>query len=158
MKIKRHRPIAEVKHNSYLPDQMRSFDVGVGFGTVSALSEELQEMMDVLLGRTEAPLEAGVSTMLEVADAYYSRAAEITMRLQKLERDGVVKRGDSVYKFRTGELRTFMDAAKRVAETGSRRLTRAQLHYQQAMRGVDSAGEMPNYELEEGEDDRWDRE
>ena len=150
LRIKRHPPIEPPSSKAfYSTAEMRSFNVGIGFGTVSALSEELQEMMDVLLGRTEPPLDAGVSTMLEGADAFYSRASEITMRLQKLEREGAVKRGDSVYKFRTGELRTFMDAAKRAAETGSRRLTREQLLYQQSVRGVDSAGAfVSEYELE----------
>ena len=39
-------------------------------------------------------------------------------------------RGSPLYKFRTGELRSFLDLSKRAAELGSRRLTQEQLMFQ----------------------------
>ena len=80
-------------------------------------------MTDVLLGREEPPIDAGHLTLYEVSDAYYARAAELTMLLQQAEREGTVLKGSSHYKFRTGELRTFLELAKRSADLGSRRIT-----------------------------------
>ena len=84
---------------------------------------ELVDMTNVLLGRAESPADFGVSTMMEVANAYYARAAEMTAELQRAENDGLVTRGDRRYKFRTGELRTFMEMARYCIDLGSRRIT-----------------------------------
>ena len=91
------------------------------------MQNELLDMTDVLLGRVEPPIQRGVMSLMEVADAYYARASELTMLIQAGEREGTVVRGTNYYKFRTGELRTFMDMAKRAADLGSRRVTYAQL-------------------------------
>jgi hypothetical protein len=40
-------------------------------------------------------------------------------------------RGSPLYKFRTGELRSFIELSKKCAELGSRRLTQEQLLQQQ---------------------------
>jgi hypothetical protein len=61
-------------------------------------------------------------TMMEYANAVYSRSLEITMMLQRAEADGQVLKGSKHYKFRTGELRTF-------TELGSRRVTMARMEY-----------------------------
>ena len=53
---------------------------------------------------------AGVATLMEIAEAYHSRASEITAGIQRAEADNVVARGDGWYKFRVGELRTFTEA------------------------------------------------
>ena len=95
-------------------------------------------MTDVLLGREEPPIDAGHLTLYEVSDAYYARAAELTMLLQQAEREGTVLKGSSHYKFRTGELRTFLEMAKRAADLGSRRLTYESLRMEAIMLGRES--------------------
>jgi hypothetical protein len=40
-------------------------------------------------------------------------------------------RGSALYKFRTGELRSFIELSKRASELGSRRLTQEQLLHDQ---------------------------
>lgn len=129
-----------LKTRDYVSGEVRSFDVPEGVENLTQMANELIDMTNVLLGRVTPPLDAGVSTLLELADAYYARAAEMTMALQKAEREGRIVRNDPYYKFRTGELRTFMDMARRSAETGSRRLTKEQLIYQQTIRGLEGAG------------------
>lgn len=86
-------------------------------------------MRDVLLGRKDPPIIRGVLTMMEVGEAYYARASEMTALIQRKEADGIVSKGDRYYKFRTGELRTFMEACKQSIDLGSRRLTYARLEF-----------------------------
>lgn len=103
--------------------------VGQGLPNLGALREELQGMTDILLDRDDPPIDVGVMTLMEVATAFYARAAEITAILQKAEANGVVTRGSKHYKFRTGELRTFMDMASKKIDLGSRRVTAAKMEY-----------------------------
>lgn len=114
-------------HNRQQTHHVRAFRLGDGLPNLTVMRNELLDMTDVLMGREEPPINAGVSTLLEVADAYFARASEMTMLLQQAEREGTVQRGSAHYKFRTGELRTFMDMAKRASELGSRRITYRQL-------------------------------
>lgn len=137
-KLKVQKGLAELR--PFIAGEVRSFPVLAGVGNLTSLADELIDMADVLLGRKQPPLDAGVSTLLEIADAYYGRAAELTMLIQRAEREGRIDKSSPYYKFRTGELRTFMDMAKRSADTGSRRLTREQLIYQQTVRGLESQG------------------
>ena len=58
---------------------------------------------------------------MEIANAYYGRGKEIEKMILKAERRGVVDKGDSYYKFRTGELRAFNEVAKASQELGLRR-------------------------------------
>lgn len=97
-------------------------------------------MFDVLVGRKEPPIWSGIMTLMEVADGYYARAAEITSLIHMLENQKRVKRGSPLYNFRTGSLRTFMEAAKRAADLGSRRLTDASLRYETEKTGRESKG------------------
>lgn len=97
-------------------------------------------MFNVLIGRSAAPLKKDQLDLMEIADAYYSRATELTFLIHSLERKGDVKRGDSYYKVRTGELEDFREACKRAVELGSRRLTALQLEYNQSTRGLNSEG------------------
>ncbi len=103
--------------------KLRAVQVGQGVPSVTMMATEIQDMTDILLGRVEPPIDAGHLTLYEVADAYYARAAELTMLLQKLEREGQITKGSGHYKFRTGELRSFLELAKRAADLGSRRIT-----------------------------------
>lgn len=87
------------------------------------MRDELAEMTDVLLGRQDPPIDRGVLTLMEVADAYYARAKEMEMLILQAEADGTVLKSSRTYKFRTGQLRSFIDMAKYAIELGSRRVT-----------------------------------
>lgn len=87
-------------------------------------------MRDVLMGRKPPPVDRGILTLQEVADAYYGRAKEIEQIIHRSESEGAVSRGTKTYKFRTGELRSFIEMAKGASELGSRRITAMQLEYQ----------------------------
>ena len=90
-------------------------------------------MKDVLLGRTPPPIDTGISTLMEIAEAYHARAKEMEMHLHEAETEGHVIRGSRPYKFRTGELRDFTELVSKTIDLGSRRITAAQLEVQ--MRG-----------------------
>lgn len=120
--------------------RLRAVPLGQGVPDLADLSAELQEMTDVLLGRTPPSIDAGHLTLMEIADAYFARASEITMLLQQAEREGTVMRGSSHYKFRTGELRTFLEMAKKAAELGSRRLTAESLWFEMQRSGKEYPG------------------
>lgn len=98
-----------------------------GLGAIEDMEVELEEYMEVLMGRVPPPIDAGHLTLMEVADAYFARASEMQYHILKAEREGAAFKGDSYYKFRTGQLRTFLELTKRAADLGSRRLTQARL-------------------------------
>lgn len=119
--------------------RLRAFYVGEGVPAIPEMVDELQNMTDVLLGRLDPPgVQNPMLQMMEVADAYYARASEITRLLQQAEREGRITRGSAHYKFRTGELRTFMEMAKQAADLGSRRLTAESLRYDMETKGRES--------------------
>lgn len=118
--------------------RVRTMHLAEGLPTIQELREELADYWDVLMGREEPPIKRGIMTMYEVADAYYSRAAEITYLIQQAELEGTVLKGSAWVRFRTGEVRTFMDAAKRAADLGSRRLSHAQLEFDMERLGRES--------------------
>ena len=118
--------------------KLRAVPLGAGVPAISSLVAELQDMTDVLRGRDQPPIDAGHLTLMEVADAYFARASEITMLLQQAEREGTITKGSAHYKFRTGELRTFMELARRASELGSRRLTEEQLLWEMQQHGRES--------------------
>lgn len=92
---------------------------------------ELAEYKDVLLGRSECPIdESHVEALMEYASTVLARGQELTMELQAAEREGRVTRGSGHQKFRTGELRTFCELAKQSMEMGSRRITLAVKEYE----------------------------
>jgi hypothetical protein len=119
---------------------LRAFKVGEGLPNLTNMRVELQDMTDVLLGRVDPPMHSGTTTLLEVADAYFARASEMTMLIQQGEAEGRILKTSAHYKFRTGELRTFLELAKRSAELGSRRLTYEQMKMDAAMYGRNSRG------------------
>lgn len=125
-----------VRRSSRRPkNSLRAFRVGSGLPTVTHMMDEVQDMIDVLLGRVDPPIDAGVLTMMEVADAYYARASELTILILEGERNGHILPKSGHYKFRTGELRNFMEIAKRASELGSRRLTEKQVELLQERHG-----------------------
>lgn len=69
-------------------------------------------------------------TLMEVAEAYHARASEIAALIQRAEASGVIIKSSAHSKFRTGELRTFVEAVKRTIDLGSRRITTAAMEYQ----------------------------
>ena len=111
---------------------LRKFAVNSGLPALSLLRTELDEYLEILMGREEPPISNGELTMLEYANAVYSRAMEITMLIQRAETDGAVLKGTKYYRFRTGELRTFTELALKCIDLGSRRVTWAKLEYDMA--------------------------
>lgn len=136
-RVRTARPVV-TKDRQSATGKLRAVPLGTGVPNLTNLVEELQDMTDILLGREEPPIDAGHLTLMEVADAYFARASEITLLLQRAEREGQITKGSAHYRFRTGELRTFMEMARRAAELGSRRLTEEQLHWEMQMHGRES--------------------
>lgn len=116
-------------HSRAVPMSRRVRDVplAIGLPTVDELEEELFGYVDVLLGRQEPPIDNGVLTLMEVTNAYLSRAYEIEMMILAAERSRDILRASPYVKFRTGELRSFIELARKAQELGSRRLTQLQL-------------------------------
>lgn len=108
---------------------LRSFKINSGIPPLSELRNEIDEYIEVLLGRVSPPIDNDEMTMMEYANAVYSRAMELTILLQRAESEGTILKGTKYYKFRTGELRSFTELASRCIELGSRRVTKAQLDY-----------------------------
>jgi hypothetical protein len=114
------------------PRGIRKVRIRAGLPKLSDLVAEIEEMVDVLLGRTPPPLRGrGLLTLLEVATAYKARALEIQLLLHEAERAGRVARGSQLYRFRTGELRDFLDIATGAQELGSRRITARQVELEE---------------------------
>jgi hypothetical protein len=109
----------------------RLIDVSVleGLPSVDELHDELLGYADVILGRADPPLEVDgfFLDLMEVAAAYYARAKEIDMLIHWEEQNRRVIRGSPYYKFRTGQLRSFIEMAKMMADLGSRRLSQERL-------------------------------
>lgn len=131
--IKRDAP-----YKGYTSNRLRNIRIGVGLPPVVELQAELDEYMDVLIGREDSPVR-GVMGLLETADIYYARASELTAMIQRGEADGSIPKGSEYTKFRTGELRTFRELAGRAADLGSRRLTALGTEVEQAKLGRESA-------------------
>jgi len=106
---------------------LSSVGVEMGLDSVEHLWAELQGYVDILLGREPSPIDSPYLAMMEVATAYYARAQEMDMRIHAAEREGLVHRGSPLYKFRTGELKAFIELARKCADLGSRRLTQEAL-------------------------------
>ena len=102
-----------------------------GGSTLRAWQIELDEYREVLVGRVPPPINNGIMTMMEVADAYLARAREMEGLLHSWEAAGTVIKGSSQYRFRTGELRSFIEMARSAVELGSRRVTAAKMEYDQ---------------------------
>lgn len=111
--------------------KLSSVPVKYGLPSVDELWEEISEYMDILLGRKDAPIQSPYLTLAEVATAYYCRAQEIDAKIHAGEREGDIVKGSPYYRFRTGELRSFIELSKRSSELGSRRLTQEQLLHEQ---------------------------
>ena len=87
--------------------------------------DELRGYTEVLMGRVDPPINRGLLTMMEVAEAYHARAKEIEMELLEAEAAGAILKGSRPYRFRTGPLRSFIEMCAKTIELGSRRVTAA---------------------------------
>jgi hypothetical protein len=123
------RQAEEVAHPTQVQFGQRLSDVPVGTGLpdIDDLYDELLHYTDVLLGRADPEISSPYLALMEIASAYYARALEVEMQIHMLEQQNKVVRGSPLYKFRTGQLRSFIEMAKRMADLGSRRLTQETL-------------------------------
>jgi hypothetical protein len=117
-----------VKHRSqqklYQPptEGLRYFKVGAGFD-LEDLQVELDEYMDILLGRLDPPTGDGPMALMEFAETVHARLGEVEIAILRSESDGGITKGSRVYRFRTGELRTAQEVFAKAIDLGSRRVT-----------------------------------
>src|SRR5215831_257610 len=124
--------IATVKAPATFSRALTDVVVLQGLNSVEELQDELLGYVDVLLGRADPPTDQeSYIDLMEVASAYYARAKELDMLIHWEEQQRRVIRGSPYYKFRTGQLRSFIEMAKMMADLGSRRLTQERLLFEQ---------------------------
>lgn len=121
------------EHDVQFGTRLNTVPVLEGLPDIDELLDEILSYVDVLLGRVDPPIESPYLQLAEVATAYYARALEIDILIHAKERSGEIHRGSPYYKFRTGELRAFIDLSKKCAELGSRRLSQEALLTQQRL-------------------------
>lgn len=126
-------PTGEVRAPTSFSHRLTDVEVLEGLPSVDDLHDELLGYANVILGRADPPLQLDgfYLDLMEVAAAYYARAKEIDMLIHWEEQNRRVIRGSAYYKFRTGQLRSFMEMAKMMADLGSRRLTQERLLVEQ---------------------------
>lgn len=112
---------------------LRDVPLKYGLPKVKDLAKELEEYRDVLLGRVPPPIDHGIATLMEISNAYFARACELDMLIHAGEREGDIFKGSDYYRFRTGELRSFLELTKRSFELGSRLVTVEQMQRQERM-------------------------
>jgi hypothetical protein len=119
--------------NNLLPVQFNEIEhIGSTMEQVRKFERELEGYNNVIFGREDTPISNGVSTMYELAVAYYARAKEIEMYCKKFESGiDIGKTKHPIYKFRTGQLNVFIEMVKELAKLGSRRITVAQMMLQE---------------------------
>jgi hypothetical protein len=105
---------------------VRLFDVPKGY-KLNDLINELEGYCNILLGREDPPVNAGAWTLMELVDAYHARAREIEMRIHTWEQEGRVAKQSPYYRFRTGQLRSFIEMCRMMIDMASRRITAAQM-------------------------------
>lgn len=111
--------------------KIRAVRLGEGLPNLATLRFELQDYVDILLGRKDHSLPDNIMALAELANAYLARAREIEALIYQLEREGQVIRGSQHYKFRTGELRSLIDLFSKSYELGSRRITVAAMEFRE---------------------------
>lgn len=119
----------QVAAPSHVQFGKRLTEVGLGLGLppIDDLYDELLGYTDVLLGRVDPEVDSPYLSLMEIASAYYARAMEIEMLIHTEEHAHRVVRGSPYYKFRTGQLRSFIEMARKMADLGSRRLSQETL-------------------------------
>ena len=122
-------PLMALSIRRQFAQRLNDVPVASGLPSANEIKDELLEMMDVILGRVNAPIDAGVMTRHEVALAYFARATELDMLIHEQERVGQIVRGSDHYRIRTGALRSFLELITKVVAAGSRQLTHEQHLY-----------------------------
>ncbi len=119
----------EVAHPSHVQfgHRLQDIPLGADLGTEDELIEEFLSYANILLGRADAQLDSPYLDLMEHAAAYYARAKEVEMLIFGEEHARRVVRGHPLNKFRTGQLRSFIEMSKMLADVGSRRLTQERL-------------------------------
>lgn len=131
--------MAKIVRNSHRKKPtIRSFRLGGGLPPAEDIWSELEQMRDVLLGHDDPPIDAGISTLMEVAEGYFSRACDIEQRILHAESEGSIPKGSQYHTLRTQALRSFKEMSKSAAELGSRRITAANQRYEQERIGRES--------------------
>lgn len=120
------RRVAAPSHVQF-SQRLTDVPLGEGIPSVEELQDELLEYTDVLLGRVDPPIDSPYLSLMEISAAYHARALEMEMLIHYEEQQKRVIRGHPLYKFRTGQLRSFIEMSKRLADLGSRRLTQEAL-------------------------------
>lgn len=92
-----------------------------GLTSLQKVLDEMDTYVAVLMGNQDPPWDNGTLTMQEVGFAYFSRACEIEALIYRGEREGRISTGSEWYKFRTGELRSYLSLFKRAFELGKSR-------------------------------------
>ena len=105
------------------PRRLRDVRTIQGLPPLEALEEEMDEYVAIIGGHKDAPIDAGPLTFMEVADAYHSRARSVEALIYRGERNGRIPRNSPYYKFRTGELQSYISLFRHATELGGRRLT-----------------------------------
>lgn len=104
---------------------------------ITDLRLELDQYKDWLLRRSWPPGHpTGVGSYHDVAVAVFARAKEIEMIIRRQEDDGLLAKGNSLTKFRSGELRYFLEMAGKCIDRGSREITEAQLVLEAQRAGI----------------------
>ena len=119
--------IARAPSHVQFSKRLTDVPVGAGLDDLEELQDELLEYVDILLGRADPPIGSPYLDLQEVATAYLGRALEIDMLIHWQEQKEKIPRGHPLQRFRTGQLRSFIDMANRLADLGSRRLSQEQL-------------------------------
>lgn len=132
--VRKLQPPRKSGYQGFTHKRTRTIAVGQGLPDVADMQAELDEYLDVLMGREDAPVE-GLMALFETADMYYARASEMDMMILRGEAGGSIAKGSEHSKFRTGELRTFRELAKRAADLGSRRLTAITAEFERSRLG-----------------------
>jgi hypothetical protein len=118
----RPKPHTNGKGGALPKRSVRAFKLGQGFD-LNDMRKELDDYVAVLLGRIDPPIDNGVSTLMEVSEAFHARAREMEMMLWRAETDGTILKGSKHARFRTTELRSFLELTKRTIEVGNRLIT-----------------------------------
>ena len=116
---------------------IRHFKLGSGLPDITALRDELEDMRAVLLGEVEPLISMGIQTLMEVAEAYFSRACDIEQLILRAKAEG---RSNRVYdSFRTQEVRSFKEMARSATVLGSRRITAMNIQLERERTGRESS-------------------
>jgi len=118
--LRRHQPTTTTRSPLYA-------SLGIGLPDLKRLRAELDLYNNWMLKRIDLPNGDGIGSYHETAVAGYVRGQEMAQLILRMEADGTIVKGSALTKFRTGELRHFLEAASKAVDRGSREITAAQL-------------------------------